>query len=55
MQNNQTTKARGDPNGGGKVSKEKQYIDACQNCKLPVSACKGTCSRKQILKNGGKQ
>lgn len=38
-----------------KETTQKQYIDACQNCKLPVSACKGTCSRKQILKNGGKK
>lgn len=54
MENNQTTKPRDDPEGRRK-SKGKQYIDACQNCKLPASACKGTCSRKQILKNGGKK
>lgn len=38
-----------------KETTQKKYIDACQNCKLPVKACKGTCTKKQILKNGGKQ
>lgn len=34
-----------------KTNKESKYIAACQNCTLPVSKCKGDCTRKQILKN----
>lgn len=34
-----------------KTNKESKYIVACQNCMLPVSKCKGDCTRKQILKN----
>lgn len=34
-----------------KTNKESKYIVACQNCTLPVSKCKGDCTRKQILKN----
>lgn len=33
------------------TNKESKYIVACQNCMLPVSKCKGDCTRKQILKN----
>lgn len=28
-----------------------EFVVACQNCMLPVSKCKGDCTRKQILKN----
>jgi len=27
------------------------FSSPCQNCMLPVSKCKGDCTRKQILKN----
>ena len=37
-----------------KTNKESKYIVACQNCMLPVSKCKGDCTRKQILKNAAK-
>ncbi len=31
--------------------KEDKYIEACLNCKLPVGNCKGTCTKKEILRN----
>lgn len=32
-----------------------KYIDACLHCRIPESKCKGNCTKKQQIANGGKQ